>query len=153
MKAIGADTKKQEVAPNAYLPGGVISALRGKAKLLIVEELVHKGRLGNWLAVKLSTYSKTIAIINMYRILALTSNRNKYSLTQYNLIDSKAKKPMQYRKEILTEIKKNMFKIATIQMRLFQLVTLIKIQHRMKFNNFSQNWVFRIFIINTIMLD
>jgi len=30
MKAIGADTKKWEVAPNAYLPGGVISALRRK---------------------------------------------------------------------------------------------------------------------------
>ena len=106
MKAIGADTKKQEVAPNAYLPGGVISALRGKAKLLIVEESAYKGRLGNLLAVKLSIYNKTIAIINMYRIPASTSNRNKCSLTQYNLIDGKAKKLMQYRKEILVEIKK-----------------------------------------------
>ena len=68
MKAIGADTKKWEVAPNTYLPSSIISALRGKAKSLMVEELVYKRRLGNWLAVKLSIYNKTIAIINIYRI-------------------------------------------------------------------------------------
>jgi len=42
----------------------------------------------------------------MYRIPTSTSNGNKYSLTQYNLVDGKAKKPAQYRKEILSEIKK-----------------------------------------------
>ena len=72
----------------------------------MVEESVHKRKLGNWIAVKLSTQNKMIIIISMYCIPASTSNGNKCSLTQYNLVDRKAKKPAQYRKEILSEIKK-----------------------------------------------
>ena len=46
IKVIRADIMRWEVTPNQYLPGEVIIAARGKATL-IVEESVHKEKLGN----------------------------------------------------------------------------------------------------------
>ena len=71
------------------------------------DELVHEGKLGNWIAMKLSAQKKKIAITNIHRIPASTSNGNKCSLTQCNLVDGKAKKPSQCRKEILKETQKH----------------------------------------------
>ena len=71
------------------------------------DESVHKGKLGNWIAIKLSAQKKKIAITNIHRIPASTSNGNKCSLTQCNLVDGKAKKLSQHRKEILKETQKH----------------------------------------------
>ena len=88
------------------MPGGVIIALRGRAKSVLEDKSIFKGKLGKWIAIKLSAQNRKIAIINIYHLPSSISNRNKCSLTQYNLIDGKAKKPSQYRKEILRDIKK-----------------------------------------------
>ena len=103
MHVIGADTMRWEVTPNQRLPGGVMIALRGRAKSVMEDESVHKGKLGNWIAIKLSDQKKKISILNIYRIPVSTSNGNKFSLTQCNLVEGNAKKPSQHRKEILKE--------------------------------------------------
>ena len=49
--------------------------------------------------------SKTLLIINIYRIPATIPSEGTYSsLIQYNLIDRKAKTAIQYRNELIEEI-------------------------------------------------
>ena len=53
---------------------------------------------------KLSNNTKTVIIINIYRLLVSSSGGVYCCLTQYNKIDGKAKLTKEYRKEIFQEI-------------------------------------------------
>ena len=64
-----------------------------------------RGSLGNWIAIKLQHNTRTLAIINLYRLPATFPNGNVCSLTQYNLKEGKAKSTNKYRKEIFAQIK------------------------------------------------
>ena len=88
---MGADTQRWEVTPNQYLPGGIVTAIRGREKSIMIEESVYRGAVGNWIAVKFTFKTKTIAIINIYRIPSSSSGENKCSLTLYNLVEGKVK--------------------------------------------------------------
>ena len=55
---VGSDTQRWEVTPNQYLPGGVVTAMRGKAKSIMIEESVHRGAVRNWIAVKFTSKIK-----------------------------------------------------------------------------------------------
>ena len=71
----------------------------GKTSYLVDEENMTKGRLGNWIAVKLSNNTKTVIIINVYRLPVLSSKGVYCCLTQYNKIDGKTKLTKEYRNE------------------------------------------------------
>ena len=62
-----------------WLPGGVLSAVRGKEISLIEIEETAKGKYGNWITLKLKSNSKTLLIINIYRIPTTTPSEGTYS--------------------------------------------------------------------------
>ena len=66
-----------------------------------------KGRLGNWIAIKLQYKGKRLEIINLYRIPRISSHGVRCSLTQYNRIDGKMNTALVYRKEIFDDIIKH----------------------------------------------
>lgn len=102
-----ADSGRWELTKKEWLPGGVMSVVRGSVASLVQDEEVYKGKYGNWIAMKIVGKEKTVVFINFYRI-PVTSNKDATcsSLIQYNLIDGKAKTAAQYRSEIFEEIEK-----------------------------------------------
>ena len=64
-----ADSKSWNTTPKDQLPGRIMSAIRGKATSLIDKKTITKGRLGNWIAIKINYNRKILAIINFYQIL------------------------------------------------------------------------------------
>ena len=78
----------------------MLSAFLGKSRSLVKENEIKKSNFRNWLAVKLHHKTKTIAVINVYRIPSSSSNGNLCSLTQYNLLAGDERSPNEYRKEI-----------------------------------------------------
>ena len=101
----GADSKQWDVTPRMFLPGGILSIFTGKGRSLIDENEIYKNELGNWMAVKMKHNGKTIALINLYRIPATSSNGVTCSLTQYNLQEGKSRSTKHYRTDILKQIK------------------------------------------------
>ena len=83
-----------------YLPGGVLSTIRGKAVPLIQEEEVYYGKLGNFVIVKLKQANKTIALITLYWIPSISLQGPSCSVTQYNVKEGKSALPNEYRKQI-----------------------------------------------------
>ena len=69
-----------------------------KSSLLIDQKRVVKGRLGNWIAVSLTSKGKRLEIMSIYRIPSLSLNGVKYSLTQYDRIDGNVKTTTLHRK-------------------------------------------------------
>jgi len=53
-----ADSKEWDVTPTDYLPGGICSVFLSKCSPLIDSKRVVKGRLGNWMAIKLQHNKK-----------------------------------------------------------------------------------------------
>ena len=100
-KIFGNDSNQWDVTRNDYLPGEIISIFLGKRRVLIKDDKVTKGRMGNWMAIKCHHKDKTFAIINIYRIPITSSNGTKCSVTQCNLSEGKTKSPSSYRLEIL----------------------------------------------------
>ena len=70
------------------------------------EDSVESGPLGNWIATQLKHNNKILALINAYWILASSQQGPYCSLIQYNLAEKKSKSVTEYRKEIITQIKK-----------------------------------------------
>ena len=60
------------------------------------------------MAVSLEYKSKRLEIINIYRLLRISSNKVCCSLTLYNRIDGKMNTTNVYRKEIFNNIKKHL---------------------------------------------
>ena len=82
----------------------MVSAIRGKATSLIETDDISKRKYGNWITMKLKNNRKILLIISIYWI-PITSSVKVYScLTQYNLIDGKAKSRTEYWNEIFKEI-------------------------------------------------
>ena len=54
MHTIRADTKRSEVLLNQHLLGGVIITLRGRARSVMEDKSIYRGKLGNWIAIKFS---------------------------------------------------------------------------------------------------
>ena len=77
-----ADSKEQRTMPNDWLLGGILSAMREKETSLIDSQTIKKGWLYNQMAFKLNYNYKIIAIINLYRIPATSSNGVYYLLNQ-----------------------------------------------------------------------
>ena len=108
---IGADSKQWDVTPRLFLPGRILSIITQKGRSLINEKEIHKGELGNWMAIKMKHNSKMVVMINLYRIPSTSSNSPTFSLTQYNLLEGQTRSTGYYRngifKQIKTYIKKN----------------------------------------------
>ena len=77
-----------------------------KSRALVQENSVECSPLGNWIAMKLKYNNKIIALITVYQIPASSQQGLYCSLTQYNLAEKKVKSLIEYRKEILVQIKK-----------------------------------------------
>ena len=104
IKVNTADSGRWELTKNEWLPGGVLTSVRGSITS-VVSEKVHKGKYGNWIAIQLESQAKTVVIINVYRIpISSPENAICSSLIQYNLIDGEAKTSTQYRNQIFKEI-------------------------------------------------
>ena len=82
-----------------------MAAFIGKCRALISEEEMCKGKLGNWMAIKLKHHNKTLIVITTHRLPSSSSNGPTCSLTQCNLVDGKAKTTTEHRKEIFYQIK------------------------------------------------
>ena len=67
-KMITADSTVWLVTKDSYLPGGLLTILRGKFRSLIDEESIKKGKLGNWIGVTIRHNGKAVLIINIYQI-------------------------------------------------------------------------------------
>ena len=100
-----ANSGKQNLTKNEWLPGRVVSTIRGKAILLIETDDISKGKYGNQIAMKLKNNGKILLIINIYRIPITSLVKVCSCLTQYNLMYGKAKSPTEYQNEIFKEIK------------------------------------------------
>ena len=100
------DSKEWDVTPSDYLPGGLCSIFFSKTSPLVDAKKVVKGRLGNWMAVRLEGKGKRLEIINLYRIPSTSNYGVKCSLTQYNRIDGNMSSPSVYRKELFDDIKR-----------------------------------------------
>lgn len=70
-----ADSGRWELTKKEWLPGGVMSAVRGSVASLVQDEEVYKGKYGNWIAMKIVGKEKTVVFINFYRI-PVTSNKD-----------------------------------------------------------------------------
>ena len=105
IKIIGLDSRQWDINKKDYLPGRILSVFGGKSRALLQDHEVYTNEIGNWMAVKLRHKNKTLGIINVYRILAMSSSGNTCSLTQYNLAEGQTKLPASYRKEILSQIR------------------------------------------------
>ena len=82
-----------------------MSAFMGKCRALTKDEEIHKGKLGNWIAVKMKYQNKTLVLITSCRLPMLLPNSLACSLTEHNLLDGKAKSTWDYRKETFQQIK------------------------------------------------
>ena len=108
-----ADSGQWDITRQAYLPGGVVTAILGKARALVKDKII-KSPLGNWMACTLSHKDKDIVIINIYRMPSTSPNGDRCSLTQYNLKDGKVKSPKEYRTEIFQQIKKYLSELKKV---------------------------------------
>ena len=52
------DSKEWDVTPTDYLPGGLCSIFFSKSSPLVNSKKLVKGRLGNWIAVRLEGKNK-----------------------------------------------------------------------------------------------
>ena len=78
---IGADTKSWGTIKKEYLPGELLTIIRGKCKALVQEDSIKIGYLGYWIVVKFKYTEKVVAIISLYRIPVSSSKGPLYSLT------------------------------------------------------------------------
>ena len=105
------DSGRWELTKKEWLPGGALTAVRGRIASLVVDDATHRGKYGNWLAVKLVGKGKTVAIINIYRIPATSpADATHSSLIQCDLIDGKAKTAAQHRSDVFKEIEEHIKK-------------------------------------------
>ena len=74
--------------------------MKGKARVLVQEDQVTQGRLGNWITIQLKHKEKIVVMINVYRLPTSSAQGPKYYLTQYNVVKGKVKKITEYQKEI-----------------------------------------------------
>lgn len=105
IKVVPVDSSVWSVSKKNYLPGGVLTAIRGKFRSLIEEESITKGPLGNWIGIKIKHKGKTIVIINVYRIPNSSQQGPTKCLTQYNILEGNAKTSTEIRKDTLNQIK------------------------------------------------
>ena len=99
-----ADNSSKMLTKNDYLPRGVITIIRRKCVALIDDSKIMKDPLGSWLAIPFSMSGKCVFLINVHRIPVLSQQEPKYSLTQCNVIEGKAKGTTKHRKEIFKQI-------------------------------------------------
>jgi len=105
LKVIGADSKQWNITSNNYLPGGLLTIVKGKCRATLQEDKTFINELGNWMATMFTHNGKTLAIINLYRIPSTSSNGPRCCVTQYNLVKGASLSNSKYRKEILNQIK------------------------------------------------
>jgi len=105
IKVVPVDSSVWSVSKKNYLPGGVLTAIRGKFRSLIEEEHITKGPLGNWIGIKIKHKGKSMVIINVYRIPNSSHQGPTKSLTQYNILEGNAKTSTEIRRDTLNQIK------------------------------------------------
>ena len=105
VKVIGSDSKQWQLTNNNYLPGGLLTIIKGKCRALLQESQTHVNKYGNWMATTFSHNNKAVVVINLYRIPTSSSKGPRCCQTQYNIINGNMKSSTQYRKEILQQIK------------------------------------------------
>jgi len=68
LKMINADSKIYHIIDKDYFQGGLLIALWGRVSTLIDDKLIHKNRLGNWIAYKMTNEDKIIRVILIYHV-------------------------------------------------------------------------------------
>ena len=106
VKVIGSDSKQWQLINNNYLPGGLLTIIKGTCRALLQEYQTHINKYGNWISVIFSHNNKTVAVINLCRLLASSSKGPRCCQMQYNITNGTIRSCTQYRKEILQQIKK-----------------------------------------------
>ena len=90
------------------MPRGVLTTVRERIASLVQDDIVRRGKCGNWITVKLVGKGKITVIINVCRILATSNSDSTCSiLIQYNLVDRETKSASQCRNEIFKEIEEH----------------------------------------------
>ena len=78
------DSGKWDLTKNDFLPGGVVSIVRGKASSLLEVEETIKGKHDNWIAIKLKNNDKTLMTMSVCRIPA--TSVGKFVIAALNTI-------------------------------------------------------------------
>jgi len=80
-KLFMSDSKEWNTIKYSYLPGGILTVMKGKVAPLIQEDEIHYGKLGNFIVVKVKQADKMIAIINLYRVPSTSPRDPCYCVT------------------------------------------------------------------------
>jgi len=105
VKVIGSDSKQWQLTNKNYLPGRLLTIIKGKCRALLQENQTYVNKFGNWMSMIFSHNNKTVTVINLYRIPTSLSKGPRCCQTQYNITNRIMKSSTQYRKEILQQIK------------------------------------------------
>ena len=107
IKVTPVDSTKWSVSKKNFLPGGLLTAMRGKFRSLIDESNIKIGQLGNWVGIQMKHNGKTIVVINVCRLPNSSQQGPTRCVTQCNLLEGNAKTSNEFRRETLKQIKQH----------------------------------------------
>ena len=96
VKVTGCNSSMWMLTANNYLPGGLLTIIKGKCRAILQENQIVISQLENWIITTFNHNNKSLAIINIYRSPYSSSKGLRYCVTQYNLKDGQVKNTSTY---------------------------------------------------------